>query len=126
MILVTDVTGRMGSKLVESLVKSGARVKGLVRNPQKASTLQELGVSVIFGDLDQPDCLDMALQGCDRLFSIPPNTINQAEQEIELFERATRAGVRQIVKLSTVKSDLESPCYFFQQHGIAEALLHEF
>jgi uncharacterized protein YbjT (DUF2867 family) len=120
MILVTDVTGRMGSKLVESLVKSGARVKGLVRNPQKASTLQELGVSVIFGDLDQPDCLDMALQGCDRLFSIPPNTINQAEQEIELFKRAKQAGVQKIVKLSTVKSDLESPCYFFQQHGIAE------
>lgn len=120
MILVTGATGRVGSKLVESLVKSGAQVKGLARNVQKAERLQELGVSVIFGDLDQPDCLDIALQGCDRIVSIPPNTINQAEQEIELFARAQQAGVRQIVKLSTVKAHLESPCYFFQQHAIAE------
>jgi NAD(P)H dehydrogenase (quinone) len=82
MILVTGATGRVGSKLVESLVKSGAQVKGLARNLQKAERLQKLGVSVIFGDLDQPDCLDIALQGCDRLVSIPPNTINQAEQEL--------------------------------------------
>jgi uncharacterized protein YbjT (DUF2867 family) len=113
----------VGSKLVESLVKSGAQVKGLVRNPQKAATLHELGVSVIFGDLDQPGCLDIALQGCDRLFSIPPNTINQAEQEIELFKRAKQAGVRQIVKLSTIKANLESSCHFFQQHAIAEEYL---
>jgi uncharacterized protein YbjT (DUF2867 family) len=123
MILVTGATGRVGSKLVESLVKSGAQVKGLVRNPQKAATLHELGVSVIFGDLDQSDCLDIALQGCDRLLSIPPNTINQAEQEIELFKRAKQAGVRQIVKLSTIKANLESSCHFFQQHAIAEEYL---
>jgi uncharacterized protein YbjT (DUF2867 family) len=125
MILVTGATGRVGSKLVELLVKSDVQVKGLVRNPQKAATLQALGVSVILGDLDQPDCLDAALQGCDRLFSIPPNTINQAEQEIELFERAKQTGVRQIVKLSTVKSDLESSCHFFQQHAIAEEHLRQ-
>ena len=120
MILITGATGRVGSKLVESLIQSGEQVKVLVRNSKKAASLQALGASVCLGDLNQPDCLDVALQGCDRLFSIPPNTINQAAQEIQLYQAAKLNGIQHIVKLSTVKSDLESPCQFFKQHAIAE------
>ncbi|MEM8614020.1 MAG: SDR family oxidoreductase [Cyanobacteria bacterium P01_H01_bin.105] len=125
MILITGATGRVGIKLVESLIQSGEQVKVLVRNSKKAASLQALGVSVCLGDLNQPDYLDVALQGCDRLFSIPPNTINQAEQEIQLYQTAKLTGVRHIVKLSTVKSDLESPCRFFRQHAIAEQYLKQ-
>ena len=125
MILMTGATGRVGSKLTESLIQSGEQVKVLVRNSKKAENLQVLGASVCLGDLNQPDHLDVALQGCDRLFSIPPNTINQAEQEIQLYQIAKLTGIRHIVKLSTVKSDLESPCQFFKQHAIAEQYLKQ-
>jgi len=124
-ILVTSATGRVGSKLVESLLQSGERVRVLVRNPEKVPSLQALGASVFLGDLNQSDRLDEALWGCDRLFSIPPNTLNQAEQEIQLFQAAKRVGIQHIVKLSTVKSDLESPCQFFKQHAIAEKYLKQ-
>ncbi len=125
MILITGATGRVGSKLVESLLQSGKQVRVLVRNPQKAASLQALGASVCLGDLNRLDHLDIALQKCDHLFSIPPNTINQAEQEIQLYQAAKRTGIQHIVKLSTVKSDLESPCYFFKQHAIAEQYLKQ-
>lgn len=125
MILITGVTGRVGSKLVESLLQSGEQVRVLVRNPQKAANLQALGASVCLGDLNRLDHLDIALQECDRLFSIPPNTINQAEQEIQLYQAAKRTGIRHIVKLSTVKSDIESSCHFFKQHAIAEQHLKQ-
>ncbi|MGF1516790.1 MAG: SDR family oxidoreductase [Nodosilinea sp.] len=125
MILITGATGRVGSKLVESLLRSGQQVRVLVRNPQKVANLQALGVSVCLGDLNRLDHLDIALQECDRLFSIPPNTINQAEQEIQLYQSAKRTGIRHIVKLSTVKSDPESPCQFFKQHAIAEQHLKQ-
>jgi uncharacterized protein YbjT (DUF2867 family) len=87
-IFVTGATGRVGSKLVESLLRSGERVRVLVRNPQKATILQALGASVFLGDLNQSDRLEEALWGCDHLFSIPPNTLNQAQQEIHLFQAA--------------------------------------
>jgi uncharacterized protein YbjT (DUF2867 family) len=125
MILVTGATGRVGGRLVESLLKLGKPVKALARNPQKAASLQALGAAVFLGDLNQPDCLEEALRGCDRLISIPPNTLNQAEQEIKLFQTAQQANIRRIVKLSTVKSELESPCQFFRQHAIAEQYLKQ-
>jgi uncharacterized protein YbjT (DUF2867 family) len=125
MILITGATGRVGSKLVESLVHSGKSVRVLVRNSQKAAGFQALGASVSLGDLNQSDCLEVAMQGCDRLFSIPPNTLNQAQQEIHLFQAAKRANIRRVVKLSTVKSDPESPCHFFKQHTIAEQYLEQ-
>ena len=123
MILITGATGRVGHKLAKSLIQSGEQVKMLVRNSKKAASLQSLGASICIGDLNQLDCLDIALQGCDRLVSIPPNTINQAEQEIQLYQIAKLTGIQHIVKLSTVKADLESPCQFFKQHAIAEQYL---
>lgn len=40
MILVTGATGRVASKLVESLLSSGKQVRALARNPQKAASLK--------------------------------------------------------------------------------------
>ncbi len=55
MILITGATGRVGSKLVESLLRSGKQVRVLVRNSQKAANLQALGASVCLGDLNRLD-----------------------------------------------------------------------
>lgn len=125
MIFITGATGRVGSKLAESLLRSGNPVRMLVRDSQKVASFQALGASVCLGDLNQVDRLAAAMQGCDRLFSIPPNTLNQAQQEIHLFQAAKQANIRRVVKLSTVKSDLESPCQFFKQHAIAEQYLKQ-
>lgn len=125
MIIITGATGRIGSKLVESLLKAGESVRVLTRNPQKAENFQASGASVIVGNFTQLSTLNAALSGCDRLMDIPPNTLNQAEQEIQLFESAKCAGIQHIVKLSTVKANPESNCHFFKQHAIAEKYLKQ-
>jgi uncharacterized protein YbjT (DUF2867 family) len=125
MIIITGATGRVGRKLVESLLKAGEPVRVLTRNSKKAANLQASGASVILGDFTQLNTLSTALSGCDRLMDIPPNTLNQAEQEIQLFEAAKSAGIQQIVKLSTVKANPESSCHFFKQHAIAEKYLKQ-
>ena len=123
MIFVTGATGRVGKPLVESLLAAGQPVKVLVRTPQQAANFSRLGCAVVIGDLNQLDVWEGALQGCDRLMSIPPNTWHQATQEIALFQAAKRANVRHIVKLSSVKANLKSACHFFRQHAIAEQFL---
>lgn len=125
MIIVTGATGRVGSKLVELLLKVSEPVRVLTRNPQKVASLQAFGASIVLGDFTQLNTLNAALLGCDRLISIPPNTLNQAEQEIQLFKAAKCAGIRRIVKLSTVKANPESNCHFFRQHAIAEEYLKQ-
>lgn len=125
MILVTGATGRVGSKLVATLLKAGEPVRVLTRNSHKAATLHRFGASVVVGDFTQLSTLKAALSGCERLMSIPPNTLNQAEQEIRLFEVAKCAGVQHIIKLSTAKASPESACHFFKQHAIAEEYLKQ-
>jgi uncharacterized protein YbjT (DUF2867 family) len=125
MILVTGATGRVGIQLVELLWQANLPVRVLARTPEAAASLSLLGISVILGDLDRPNDLHTPLSGCDRLISIPPNTINQAEQEIRLFEAAKRGGIDRIVKISTSKANPRSTCHFFQQHALGEDYLQQ-
>src|SRR5690348_3575102 len=69
------------------------------------------------------DSLAHALRNVERVFTIPPNVRDQAEMESRICQAARRAGVKYIVKLSTVKANRNSPCYFFQQHALAEEQL---
>ncbi|MBY9051573.1 NAD(P)H-binding protein, partial [Pseudomonas fluorescens] len=65
-ILVTGATGTVGRQIVEQLVKRGADVRALVRDPAKASF--PAGVAVVQGDLLDVDSLRNALSGVSTLF----------------------------------------------------------
>ena len=62
-VLVTGATGFIGSHLAERLVAEGARVRVLVRDPQKLLPSLRDRVEVMRGDLLQPDCFAAATQG---------------------------------------------------------------
>ena len=49
-----------------------------------------------------PETLRAAFQGCDRLFLLGPNALNQTELELNAVEAAKAAGVRHIVKQSVM------------------------
>jgi len=67
-ILVTGATGTTGGELVRLLVEVGAPARALVRSPEKAASIQRLGVETALGDFEQPDTLDAAMAGCDHVF----------------------------------------------------------
>ena len=60
-ILVTGSTGTVGRNVVEQLVKRGADVRALVRDPAKANF--PAGVDVVQGDLLDVDSLRSAVLG---------------------------------------------------------------
>jgi uncharacterized protein YbjT (DUF2867 family) len=76
-ILVTGATGTTGGELVRLLVEAGAPVRALVRSPEKAASIQRLGVETAVGDFEQPDTLDAAMAGCDHLFLLSPPSPHQ-------------------------------------------------
>ncbi|GAA4916632.1 SDR family oxidoreductase [Streptomonospora salina] len=95
-ILVTGATGQLGSAVIDRLLErtDPAGVAALVRDPDKAAGIAARGVSVRVGDYDDPDALDRAMQGVDRVLLIA-GTAPQArvQQHRNVIDAAQRAGV---------------------------------
>ncbi|HXD19166.1 MAG TPA: NAD-dependent epimerase/dehydratase family protein [Vicinamibacterales bacterium] len=53
-IFLTGATGYIGSAVLETFVRAGHDVTGLVRNPEKAEFVSRRGVRAVIGDLDKP------------------------------------------------------------------------
>lgn len=107
-VLVTGATGKLGSKVVTSLLKSVAAedLAVSVRNPDKAEELRKLGVDVRHGDFDHPDTLDHAFKDIDRLLIISTDGDNETRirQHGSAVQAAERAGVKFIAYTSIAKA----------------------
>lgn len=103
-LLVTGATGKLGSKIVETLLKTvpADQLAVSVRNPEKAEGLKERGVEVRQGDFDHPESLDIAFAGIDRLLIISADGDNETRiiQHTNAVEAAARAGVKFIAYTS--------------------------
>ncbi|MFD0681422.1 MULTISPECIES: SDR family oxidoreductase [unclassified Paenibacillus] len=96
-ILVTGATGKLGSLVVETLLET-VPAKDLavsVRNPEKAESLRARGVDVRLGDFEQPDTLDKAFAGIDRLLIVSTDGDNETRtrQHTAAVAAAKRANV---------------------------------
>lgn len=100
MILISGATGNVGKVLVKQLIDEGEQVRVLVRDQRKVS---EFGnrVEAAVGDLDKPDTLAAPMRGADRLYFVTPVT----EQVTNLLKAAKQAGVKHVVKQSTLEAD---------------------
>lgn len=56
-IFITGASGYIGGSIAERLVKTGTRVRGLVRTKENADALSKLGVEPVIGDLNDTDLL---------------------------------------------------------------------
>lgn len=62
-VLVTGATGLVGSHVAERVVGMGIPTRVVVRNPDAASWLSELGVEVVAGDMTDSQSLGKAAEG---------------------------------------------------------------
>lgn len=65
MILVTGGTGFVGSHLVRRLRQENLSVRVVVRNPDKAPALKDIGVDVVKGDISDAASLEKAAMGAE-------------------------------------------------------------
>ncbi len=100
MILVTGASGTVGSELVQQLLAMRQPMRVLTRDVKKLAHLTHQ-TEVVVGSLDQPSTLDAIMQGVTRIFLVTFET----QQDINIIQAAKRAGVQQIVKLSTMEAD---------------------
>jgi nucleoside-diphosphate-sugar epimerase len=112
-VLVTGATGFAGLSLALNLAAAGHRVRGLVRNRDKAVVLQQAGVDLVVGDVRDPEILREAVEGVDTVYHLAAVFRQAGVPESEYREvhvNATRtlvelsavANVRRVVHCSTV------------------------
>ncbi len=99
-ILVTGATGNTGSGLVPALLNAGVAVRALVRDEAKVQPLQDMGVEVFVGDLDQPETIETAVAGVDKIYLLTWNGPTQAQQVQNVLDVAKQAGNPHIVRHS--------------------------
>ncbi|NSX03312.1 NmrA/HSCARG family protein [Cupriavidus gilardii] len=103
-ILVTGATGTVGRQVVEQLVKRGADIRALVRDPSKANF--PAGVDVVRGDLLDVDSVRSAFSGVSTLFLLNAVVADEFTQALIALNVAREAGIQRIVYLSVIHSDL--------------------
>ncbi|MFB7843494.1 SDR family oxidoreductase [Microbacterium sp. NPDC056052] len=100
--LVFGATGNIGARVTQRLIEAGSRPSVFVRNAMKAQSLFGDRVDIRRGDLDTPSpSLAAALDGVDGIFLLTDGP-NLPDQDRAISSAALQAGVRHIVKLSTL------------------------
>ena len=102
-ILVTGATGTIGRQVIAQLVSRGVQVRALVRDPAKADFPE--GVSVVKGDLMDPDALRAAFKGVSAFFLLNAVTPDEFTQALIALNVAREVGVERVVYLSVIHSD---------------------
>jgi uncharacterized protein YbjT (DUF2867 family) len=124
MILVTGATGLNGGELIRLLSARGVPVRALVRNTKKAEALAALpNVEIVEGDMARPETLPAALVGVDRAMLISSSDATMQEVQSNFIDAARTAGVKHVVKLSGIMSEVDSPFRFARMHGEIEKKL---
>jgi len=100
-ILVTGATGTVGKHVTEQLVRRGASVRALTRNPGRARTILPEGAEIVAGDLMRPESLREAVKGVEAMFLIVSSDEPQADLNTDprVVAMAAEAGVKRVVVL---------------------------
>ncbi|MBD8221940.1 SDR family oxidoreductase [Pantoea agglomerans] len=125
MIAVTGATGQLGRFVIDALLKKvpAGEIIAAVRTPAKAADLAALGVIVRQADYGQPETLEAAFAGVDKLLLISGSEVGQREaQHKAVIEAARAAGVGFIAYTSLLHADT-SPLGLGVEHRATEALL---
>ncbi|MGN6475038.1 MAG: NAD-dependent epimerase/dehydratase family protein [Mycobacteriales bacterium] len=111
-VFVTGGTGLAGANICRQLVERGDEVRALVRNPDEAAALADLGVELVQGDITDADDVLRAAKGCEAAIHSAA-LLGGASQNLADFQAvnvdgtthvldAGRAhGMRRVVALST-------------------------
>lgn len=120
MILVTGATGNVGSQVVRAVSERGGQVRALVRDADKARERIGEDIELAIGDFADPRSVGAALDGVEQMFLSCADDPRRVEWETRAIDAAAAAGVRRIVKLSSVTAEPGAPVAFWDWHGRVE------
>src|SRR2546421_2091477 len=111
--LVTGASGFLGSHVARQLVAHGEDVRVLLRASSHNRAIGDLSLEYVTGDLRDPDSLERAMKGVQRVFHVAADYRLWARRSKEIYESnvggtknlleaAKRADVEKLIYTSTV------------------------
>lgn len=107
MICVTGAGGTLGSEVLAQLQTAGAPLRAAYHSDDKADAARARGVDAVLIDYTDPGSLADAFAGCDAVFLLGHNAIDQTGLELAAVQAARDTGVRRIVKQSVMGAEDE-------------------
>jgi len=95
-VLVTGATGFVGSALVRELVQQGATVRVTVRTTSRTDNLEGLPVERVVADVQDPDAMRRACQGCTMLYHVA-GVYRTWMRDYGVLHRVNVEGTRQVL-----------------------------
>ncbi len=119
-MLLTGVTGKTGGETARQLLAKGVRFRALVRDEGKAAGLKAAGVQLAVGDIAHADVVRRALDGVEKALLILPNGRTQQASETQFTDLARAAGVKHLIKLSSMEAVAHARTPIPQGHWAVE------
>jgi NAD(P)H dehydrogenase (quinone) len=126
--IITGASGSLGGLATRRLLERvpASEVILVTRKPQELAALARRGVSVRFGDFDQPESLRAAFAGGERMLLISTLSVGRrSEQHIRALRAAIAAGVRYIAYTSSGGMDARNPAAVIRDHLPTELALRD-
>ena len=123
MILLTGVTGLIGRATAEYLLDRGVEFRGLARDPEKVADLCNRGMEAIRGDMLDAADMAKATRGIAAAMLVSPNGKRQLEMEGVFAQAAAAAGIRHLVKISTIRATPDAKALFPRTHFQSEEFI---
>lgn len=128
LIAVTGASGHLGRLVIEALLARNLpadKIVAAVRDAQKISDFASRGVQVRRADYTQPETLQAAFAGVERLLLVSSNEVNQRiAQHESVVKFARKAGVKFIAYTSIPKADT-SDLQLAADHRATEQIIRD-
>jgi len=124
MILVTGAAGKTGRAVVAALQEKGARVRALVRRPERAAELAALGAAeAVVASFDDRSALERAVAGVRAIYHICPNVSAAELAYARAVAAAARAqGVGRFVYHSVLHPQIEAMPHHWAKMRVEDML----
>ncbi|MDQ2757633.1 MAG: NAD(P)H-binding protein [Actinomycetota bacterium] len=122
-VLVTGATGGIGAHLVDTLQARGAPFAVMCRRAEQRDVFRARGIEAVEGDFSDSTSIRDAMPGFEQLFLLAPESLDQYGQDIAAIDAAVAAGVRHVVKISTLDANPTSAIPWARDHARADAYL---
>jgi uncharacterized protein YbjT (DUF2867 family) len=113
-VVIAGGHGKVAQHLLRLLAERGDRARGLIRNPDHAAELEQLGAEPVVCDIEAEDDLSPFLEGADAaVFAAGAGPGSGPERKrsvdlggaVKLIDACKKAGVRRYVIVSSVGAD---------------------
>lgn len=125
MIVITGASGQLGRLVIAQLLETvpASQIVAAARALEKVADLAAKGVQVRQADYSQPDTLDRAFEGAEKVLLISSSEVGQrVAQHRAVIDAAKRAGVKLLGYTSVLHADT-SALGLAEEHKQTEAAL---